>query len=194
MKSKLFAPIALGLLLVGAAAAYQLTKSQAFAPDSAQAATMTPDDGSSPSDDPQFVGRPATDFELKDLSGKVVHLSDYRGKVVVLNFWATWCPPCRKEIPDFITLQKQYGPDGLQFIGIALDDEGVAKVKAWTDKNPIVYPILLPDEKVQKSYGEMTSIPVTFVIDRKGIIRDNFTGPRPHAYLEGVLKPLLAEK
>jgi cytochrome c biogenesis protein CcmG/thiol:disulfide interchange protein DsbE len=195
MKSKLFqapskgawALIAVGLLAVGVAAACQLSHSPAFGPDSARAATGSIDTA-------QFQPHPAPDFVLKDLSGKEVKLSDYLGKVVVLNFWATWCPPCRKEIPDFIELQKQYGTEGLQFIGIALDDEGAAKVKPWLTKNPITYPILLPDGKVVATYGDMTSIPVTFVIDRKGVVQSTYTGQRPRAYLEGLLKPLLAEK
>ncbi len=187
--SKLFAPIAMGLFAIAAIAFYQLTQSQAFSPDSARAAVAA-----DPTDDPATQVRPAPDFELKDLQGNTVHLSDFKGKVVVLNFWATWCPPCRKEIPDFSELQKTLGGEGLQFIGIALDDEGAAKVKPWLEKNPVAYPILLPDTKVVASYGDMTSIPVTFVIDRKGMIRQNYTGLRQRAVLEGMLKPLLAEK
>ena len=69
-------------------------------------------------------GQPAPEFELKDLAGKNVRLSDYRGKVVLLNFWATWCPPCKEEMPWFVDLQRRYGAQGLQVIGVALDDSG----------------------------------------------------------------------
>ena len=112
----------------------------------------------------------------------------------MLNFWATWCPPCRKEIPEFADLQKKYGDQGIQFLGIALDDEGLAKVKPWLANHPVSYPILLPDAKVANSYGEMSSIPVTFVIDRKGMIRSSFTGWRVDTTVEAMFKPLLAEK
>src|SRR6185295_16534859 len=73
----------------------------------------------------------APEFLLREINGKDIHLSDYRGKVVVLNFWATWCGPCKKEIPDFIELQGEYGKDGLQFLGISLDQGGADAVKRW---------------------------------------------------------------
>ena len=138
--------------------------------------------------------RPAPDFELKDIEGKVHHLSDYKGKVVVLNFWATWCPPCKKEIPDFIEMQKQYDSQGLQFLGIAMDDEGLDKVKPWVASHNVNYPVMLKEDKVVASYGEMSSIPVTYIIDRKGIIRQSITGMRTRAIFEKELMPLLGEK
>ena len=139
------------------------------------------------------VNKPAPSLELKDINGKTVRLSDYKGKVVVLNFWATWCPPCRKEIPDFIELQKQYGAQGVQFIGVALDEEGLAKVKPYTEKNPFNYPILIGDAKGVARYGEMNAIPVTYVIDRKGVIRQNYVGMRQKSALEGMITPLISE-
>lgn len=138
--------------------------------------------------------RVAPDFELKDLDGKVHHLSDYKGKVVILNFWATWCPPCKKEIPDFIEMQKQYEAQGVQFLGIAMDDEGLDKVKPWVASHNLSYPILLPDGKVAASYGEMSSIPVTYFIDRKGMIRQTFVGMRTRPIFEKDLTPLISEK
>ncbi|SRR5579883_566840 len=183
--SKLFAPITIGLLLVGGFAVYQITQSHGIMPDSAMAAPMSAD---------QAGPRPAPNFELKDVDGKVHHLSDYKGKVVMLNFWATWCPPCRKEIPEYIELQKQFGDQGVQFLGIALDDEGLAKVKPWLTKNPVSYPILLPDDKVTAAYGDLSSIPVTFVIDRAGIIRASFVGLRQKPVVEEMIKSALAEK
>jgi peroxiredoxin len=182
--SKLFVPILTGLAIIGAIALYQVSGSNGMAPEAARAAASSA----------LQAGKPAPDFALMDVDGTLHHLSDYKGKVVMLNFWATWCPPCRKEIPEFAELQKEFGAQGIQFIGIALDDEGAAKVKPWLALHPVGYPILLPDQKVTASYGEMASIPVTFVIDRSGIIRTSFTGWRADTIVEGMFKPLLAEK
>lgn len=184
IRTKLFVPVLSGLLGFGALAAYQLIQSPTLPGDTtAMAATDTKSD----------APRPAPDFALKDVNGNTVRLSDYKGKVVVLNFWATWCPPCRKEIPDFNELQSVYGSQGVQFLGIALDDEGLAKVKPWVANNPMKYPTLIPDASI-KAYGEMTSIPVTFLIDRKGMIRQSYIGARQKSVLEGMMAPLIAEK
>jgi peroxiredoxin len=170
-------------------ATYQLSGSTSLIA-TAQAAPLTPVAADSAAQAP----RNAPDFELKDIEGKVHHLSDYKGKVVILNFWATWCPPCKKEIPDFIELQKQYGEQGVQFLGIAMDDEGLDKVKPWVASHNLSYPILLPDGKVASSYGEMSSIPVTYFIDRKGMIRNTFIGMRTRPIFEAELKTLMGEK
>lgn len=135
----------------------------------------------------------APDFALKDLDGNTKKLSDYRGKVVVLNFWATWCPPCRAEIPAFIEVQKEFGP-GVQFLGIALDDEGASAVKPWAQSHGISYPILIPDREVTHNYGDISSIPATFIIDKRGRIRKAAIGAQEKSTLEETLKPLLAEK
>src|SRR5581483_7631904 len=130
--SKLLTPVLAALGIVAAVAFYQLNHSGGLA----EAAFA------------QGAPKAAPDFALKDVTGKVYHLSDYRGKVVMLNFWATWCPPCNKEIPEFGELQKEYGAQGLQFLGIALDEEGMAKIQPWLAKHAVTYPILLPDSKV----------------------------------------------
>jgi peroxiredoxin len=136
----------------------------------------------------------APDFTLKDINGKSVSLSDFKGKVVVLNFWATWCTPCIHEIPDFNALQAKYGSSGVQFIGVAVDDEGISKVKPWVQKNNVGYPILLSDDDIFKKYGDMSAIPTTFIIDRSGNIRERYVGARQRQVLEDKLVPLVAEK
>jgi peroxiredoxin len=136
----------------------------------------------------------APDFALRDMNGITHHLSDYRGKVVVLSFWATWCPPCKKEIPDFVSLQQQDSLRGLQLLGIALDDEGIVKVKPWVDAHSLNYPTLLPDTAVCKNYGGINSIPTTFFIDRKGRLRNTAIGMRQRSILDSIINPLLNER
>ncbi len=128
-------------------------------------------------------------FTLTDLSGKPVSLADFRGKVVILDFWATWCPPCKKEIPDFVELQKQYGSKGLQVVGIALDQPD--KVMAFTQQNGINYPVLLGNEAITGTYGGIDGIPTTFIIDKKGKIINRFEGFRPRDVFETEIKKLL---
>jgi cytochrome c biogenesis protein CcmG/thiol:disulfide interchange protein DsbE len=139
-----------------------------------------------------FKAAPA--WELKDLDGKTVKSSDFKGKVVILNFWATWCPPCRKEIPDFIELQKQYGAQGLAIVGVSLDRDGPATVKKFQKSNNINYPLVMGNNEVTEAYGGVESIPTTFIIDRAGKIVGKHVGLAPKATFEKELKPLLAAK
>jgi cytochrome c biogenesis protein CcmG/thiol:disulfide interchange protein DsbE len=142
---------------------------------------------------PETAGNPAPSFTLQDLNGKQVSLSDFRGKVVVLDFWATWCPPCVKEIPHFIELYEQYKDKGFAMVGISVDREGVSVVKSFAGKHRINYPILMTDGQVDKAYGGITGIPTTFVIDRAGNIRQKYVGYRDKAVFEADIKALLAE-
>ncbi|MEP7234314.1 MAG: TlpA disulfide reductase family protein [Ignavibacteriota bacterium] len=138
--------------------------------------------------------KPAPDFVLNDLDGKQVRLSDFKGKTVVLNFWATWCGPCVKEMPGFMELQSQYGGEGLQFIGIALDQEGAVRVKPFVEKRKINYPILIGTSEIADKFGGMNAIPVTFLIDKKGMIREQYIGMREKADLEPMVLALMREK
>jgi peroxiredoxin len=185
-------PIVAGVLAILAIATYKLSTSEAGA--SSETVIMAPARVEPTSLAMQADDTPAPDFTLPDLNGHMVKLSDYKGKVVVLNFWATWCPPCRKEIPDFNELQAQYGDRGIQFIGVALDEEGLAKVKKWTSTNPVNYPVVIADAGIKKAYGDMNAIPVTLLIDRQGIIRTKYIGMRQKAIVESMIAPLLSER
>lgn len=112
----------------------------------------------------------APDFELKDLRGATLRLSDLRGKVVVLNFWATWCPPCRHEIPWFVDLQKKYGSQGLQIVGISMDSGSPAEVERFAKRMGINYPLAMGDSALAARYGGVSALPSTFYIGRDGTV------------------------
>jgi peroxiredoxin len=135
-------------------------------------------------------GEPAPAFTLTSLEGSKVSLSDFRGKVVILDFWATWCPPCKREIPDFIVLQTKYGAQGLQILGVAVSDEESA-VRKFVKDVGMNYPVVLGTPAVSSQYGGVESIPTTFVIDRDGKIRETFVGYRSVDTFEAVIGPLL---
>lgn len=122
------------------------------------------------------VGKTAPDFQLKDINGKVVKLSDFRGKAVVLNFWATWCPPCKVEIPWFEDLQQRYGNQGLQVVGVALDDSSDADIAKFAQDMKMNYPVLLGKEETSDLYGGVEALPTTFYIDRNGKIITSVPG------------------
>jgi peroxiredoxin len=118
----------------------------------------------------------APDFALVDGQGNRIRLSAYRGQVVVLNFWATWCNPCRVEIPWFIEFQRKHGPQGLIVIGVSLDEAGWAAVAPYVAKQGIDYPIVLGNDGVLQSYGGLESLPTTLIIDRHGRIAATHVG------------------
>lgn len=118
----------------------------------------------------------ASDFSLKSVEGKIVKLSDYKGKIVIIDFWATWCPPCRKGIPDLISIQSEFKKD-VVVIGISLDQGNTLKdVKPFIKDYGINYPVVYGDEKVVMDYGNIQAIPTTFIVDQKGIIVDKHVG------------------
>ncbi len=133
----------------------------------------------------------APDFSLNNMQGEVVSLSDFRGKVVILDFWATWCPPCKAEIPDFIELYSQYADQGLEIIGISLDQGDLSVVPAFVESYKVQYPMLYYKDEVIMDYGGIRSIPTTFIIDREGKIVDKVVGYKPKEFFEEAIKPLL---
>lgn len=132
------------------------------------------------------------DFELTDVSGVTVQLSDYRGKVVILNIWATWCPPCREEIPSLIQLQKKFNSKGLQIIGVSVDEDNSEKVVADFIRNfGINYPVTIDDGTVQEEYGPLSVIPTTYILDRSGYIRYYAPGYLEYEQLEEAVTDLV---
>jgi thiol-disulfide isomerase/thioredoxin len=130
----------------------------------------------------------APNFSLQSSDGKSVDLSKLKGKVVVVNFWATWCPPCRAEIPAFISVYQKYRAKGLEIVGISLDEKGWNVVRPFVEKNKISYPVVLGNNTVAQDYGEIRSIPTTFIVDRKGNIVDTHVGGMDAASFEAMVK------
>ena len=138
-------------------------------------------------------GQPAPDFTLQSLEGRPVRLSDFHGKAVVLNFWATWCAPCKVEMPWFVELQKQYGGQGLQVLGVAMDDASPEDIGKFAKDLGVDYPILIGEEKVGEAYGGVQFLPATFYIGRDGKVVDKVFGLKGKAEIEDDIKKALAE-
>ena len=133
-------------------------------PDKGEAAAA--DDGSNPA--PKLQGKPAPGFTLVDLEGKKVSLSDFRGKPVLVNLWATWCGPCKLEMPWFQEFSQKYAGQGLVILGVAADDAGKTAIASTAKKLGVTYPILLKDDKIEDAYGGADYIPESFYVDRSG--------------------------
>ena len=134
----------------------------------------------------------APDFALESLLGETVHLSDFRGKIVLLYFWATWCGPCKIEMPWFVELQNQHGPQGLQIVAISLDDDASpADIAEFADSLHANYPILIGNEEVSKAYGGVPLMPMAFMIARDGKVADKIIGLRSRTEIEDTIKKAL---
>ena len=143
----------------------------------------------------QMRGKPAPGFSLVTLDGKKVSLSDYKGHPVLVNFWATWCGPCKVEMPWFEEFNKQYAAQGFVILGLADDvDAGKDAIAKVAQKTGVTYPILLTDGKVQKSYapGGMDYLPMSFYVDRTGVIVEETAGLGSKDEIEAHIKKTIA--
>jgi len=139
-----------------------------------------------------IIGKPAQEFAMKDLDGNMRNITEWRGKVVLLNFWATWCPPCLKEIPDFIELQNRYGEAGFQVIGVAMDN--IDDVREFAKENRMNYPVL-PNEiesiELARRYGNyMGALPYSAFINRDGVVTHTIMGELSKIHAEKILASL----
>lgn len=114
--------------------------------------------------------KPAPEFALKDADGKVVRLADYKGKVVLLNFWATWCGPCKIEIPWFVEFEQNHRDKGFAVLGVSMDEDGWAAVKPYVSSHKVNYRMVIGDDMTAQKYGGVESLPTSFLIDREGRI------------------------
>ena len=118
----------------------------------------------------------APDLKLKDIEGRILRLSDYKGKVVLLNFWATWCAPCRAEMPDLIKWQREYRRRGLQIIGVTYPPEDPAEARKFIKSINVNYPIALGEKQTKAIFDEGETIPISVVIDKSGVVREVIKG------------------
>lgn len=131
----------------------------------------------------------AADLDLRDVNGNIVRLSDFKGKIILLDFFATWCPPCKEEIPDFIELQEQYRGEGFTMIGVSMSR--MSDTKAMAESFGMNYPVLIDDGYAAAVYGPIRSVPTTFLIDQNFKVVKKYIGYRPKEVFEADVKALL---
>ena len=148
----------------------------------------------SPQNAGSLQGQPAPDFSLTSLEGNTLKLSDFHGRAVLLNFWATWCEPCKIEMPWFVELQKKYGPQGLQILGVAMDDASPKEIADFAKKMGVNYPIMIGKEAVGDQYGGLPYLPSTFYIDRDGKVVDRVYGLVSRSQIEADIQKALGSQ
>jgi thiol-disulfide isomerase/thioredoxin len=147
----------------------------------------------SESEQPHMLGKAAPGFSLTNLDGKKVSLSEYKGRPVLVNFWATWCGPCKVEMPWFEEFRKQYAAQGFEVLGLTDDaDAGKDVIAKVVQKSGVSYPILLTDGKVQTAYGGLDVLPMSFYVDRNGVIVDETAGLGSKDEIEAHIKKTIA--
>jgi thiol-disulfide isomerase/thioredoxin len=140
----------------------------------------------------QSVVRP--DFHLKDINGRPLSISNYRGKVVLVNFWATWCVPCRVETPDLVRWQAQYRRQGLRVLGVAYPPSDILEVRRYVKKFKLNYRVALGSKETKTNFTSSEALPVTVVIDRKGTVREVIEGIMYADEFAQKVKPLLRSR
>jgi len=161
--------------------------------DSAKPAPKAASDDTADSDSAIRLVRdpsPAPPFLLTDLDGQPISTAAYRGKVVLINFWATWCPPCNEEIPEMIDLANKY-KDTLQIIGVSMDDDPPSQVLAFARAKKMNYPIVMGSDKLSEEYGGVEALPTTFVLDTQGRVVQKHMGVYPPEVYDGEIRALL---
>ena len=142
---------------------------------------------------PKMQGKQAPGFTLETVDGKKVSLSDYKGRPVVVNFWATWCGPCKVEMPWFEEFRKEYAAQGFEVLGLTDDvEEGKEKIAKVAGKIGVTYPILMTDGKVQTAYGGLDVLPMSFYIDKNGLVVAETAGLGPKDEVEAHIKKTIA--
>ncbi len=158
--------------------------------------TLTPaPGGEKTSDESQgshLLGKAAPAFSLTTLEGKKVSLSDYKGRPVLINFWATWCAPCKVEMPWFEQFHSQYAAQGFEILGIAEDEAGKDEIAKAAKKIGVTYPILLTDGKVAPKFGGIDYFPTTFYVDRKGVVVEETAGLGSKDQIEANIRKIVA--
>jgi peroxiredoxin len=139
------------------------------------------------------LGKKAPEFARRDLKGKNVDLGRLHGNVVLLNFWATWCAPCKVEMPAFVQWQRQYGQQGFKVIGISMDDDPIA-ARRLAAKLRLNYPVAMGDEDLGELYGGVLGLPLTYLIDRDGVVRARFQGETDLKTIETKVQALLDQR
>jgi thiol-disulfide isomerase/thioredoxin len=184
MNNRRILVLAIALVIVSAfgvgTSIYALRRSRASAANPASKSTVI-----------RFVANPefAPPFVLRDLDGKIVSTEDWKGKVVILNFWATWCPPCRQEIPELIRLQAAY-KDKLQIVGASEDEDGPQKVREFVQQQGMNYPVVMATKELADNYGGVPALPTSFIIDQQGRVMQKHTGLYEYAVYERDVRAL----
>jgi len=134
---------------------------------------------------------PAPAFSLLDLEGNRVELAQFKGQVLVIDFWATWCPPCREAIPELIAMKKKYGPRGFDIVGISMDENPARVVPPFIEHYGINYPVVMADAQVPSDFGGIFGLPTTFIVDRNGNIAQRYIGYVDMKVIEKEIEGLL---
>lgn len=139
-------------------------------------------------------GQPAPNFKAFALSGSPLSMDSLKGSVVIVDFWATWCPPCRESLPFLSEMHRKYGKQGLQIVGMSVDDGGERHVKTFAAEKGLQYHIVMASDKVRADYG-VRAVPVLFIIDKNGNLVEKMTGFSPYhgKIIENLIKKLLAQ-